>query len=302
MTQFLVITSTEDIASMNIRDKLLNSALYSFKKIDDKWHNNPLFIFEGFTSDPEKKNSYLNENQIYLGLTDDPLIHLNELKLDESDINPDLLIFASRHKSETERPAFLVHTTGNWSNKADFGGKPRVLSKSSAILLKSAYVSLESQRSKKQMLDFSLDIEVTHHGPTSLEKPLIFLELGSSEKEWKIEKGALVVGHAILDTCLEYVEFRKKKPPEIGIGFGGPHYAPQFQKLISNKNVAISFICPKYFIRDLNKEMIEQMISNNLEQINCFLIDWKGTNSDDKKHLIPLLEEFDIPIKKTKDF
>ncbi|UCD01918.1 MAG: hypothetical protein JSV23_02550, partial [Promethearchaeota archaeon] len=91
-------------------------------------------------------------------------------------------------------------------------------------------------------------------------------------------------------------------PPEICIGFGGPHYAPQFQKLISNKNVAISFICPKYFIRDLNKEMIEQMISNNLEQINYFLIDWKGTNADDKKHLIPLLEEFDIPIKKTKDF
>ena len=43
------------------------------------------------------------------------------------------------------------------------------------------------------------------------------------------------------------------------------------------------------------------MISKNLEEVECFVIDWKGTNSADKKHLIPLLEEFDIPIKKTKE-
>ena len=48
--------------------------------------------------------------------------------------------------------------------------------------------------------------------------------------------------------------------------------------------------------------MIEQMINNNLEKLDFFIIDWKGTNSADKKHLIPLLEQFDIPIRKSKDF
>ena len=57
-----------------------------------------------------------------------------------------------------------------------------------------------------------------------------------------------------------------------------------------------------FVIQNLDKSMIQQMISNNIEPIDCFIIDWKGTNSADKQHLLPLLEEFDIPIKKTKDF
>jgi D-aminoacyl-tRNA deacylase len=286
---------------MNIRNNLLKDDLLKFKEIDNQFHNNPLLQLESITAKRDWSPFFTN-HQIYLGLTNEPLIRLDDLKLEGSEINPDLLIFASRHRSETARPAFLVHTTGNWSDKADYGGNAQELSKSSAMLLKMAYSSLESQRSIKEMLDFSLDIEVSHHGPTSIEKPLIFMELGSSEKEWKIEKAALVVGHAILNTCLEYVEALESKLPEIGIGFGGTHYAPQFKKLVSNKNVAVSFICPKYYIQDLTKEIIEQMISNNLEPINCFLIDWKGTNSDDKKHLIPILEGFDLPIKKTRDF
>ena len=44
------------------------------------------------------------------------------------------------------------------------------------------------------------------------------------------------------------------------------------------------------------------MIKNTLEKVDYFIVDWKGTNSDDKKHLIPLLEEFEVPIKKTKEF
>ena len=44
------------------------------------------------------------------------------------------------------------------------------------------------------------------------------------------------------------------------------------------------------------------MIVNTSEKVDYFMIDWKGTNSEDKKHLIPLLEDFDILIKKTKDF
>jgi len=44
------------------------------------------------------------------------------------------------------------------------------------------------------------------------------------------------------------------------------------------------------------------MIENTVEKIDWFVIDWKGTNSEEKQHLMPLLNEFDIPIRKTKDF
>jgi len=88
---------------------------------------------------------------------------------------------------------------------------------------------------------------------------------------------------------------------KIGVGFGGTHYAPQFKKTLIEKDVAISYICPKYFIQDLNKDLIIQMLNKNLERIEYFILDWKSIKSANKQHLIPILEEFDIPIKKTKD-
>ena len=58
----------------------------------------------------------------------------------------------------------------------------------------------------------------------------------------------------------------------------------------------------KYYIQGLNYELIKMMIENTLEKVDYFVVDWKGTNSADKQHLVPLLEEFNIPVKKTKDF
>jgi D-tyrosyl-tRNA(Tyr) deacylase len=128
------------------------------------------------------------------------------------------------------------------------------------------------------------------------------MELGSSKTEWSIIDAGELVAKIVIITIHNYLKLKKKGDQEICIGFGGTHYAPNFRRLIENSNLAISFICPKYYIQELNGEMIAEMIRNTAEEVDYFLIDWKGTNSADKKHLIPLLEEFDIPIKKTKDF
>jgi D-aminoacyl-tRNA deacylase len=275
---------------MNIRDGMLNSTYYKEKNLT--WHENPVFRLETKSS----------ENEVLLGLTKVPLIFLNDLKLENSELNPDFLIFASRHTSKTARPAFLVHTTGNWGKKAEFGGDPQSLSLSSALLLKAGFISFIETKLFPPLSDFSVDIEVTHHGPTSLEIPLIFMELGSSKGEWKITEAGKTVASVILNTIYRYTEYKKLKNQKIGLGFGGTHYGPNFHRLIENNNIAISFICPKYYIQDLTRDMVSQMIQNTSENVDYFIIDWKGTNSADKKHLIPLLEEFDIPIKKTKDF
>ena len=300
MTKFLIITSTEDIASIKIREKLLGDNLLAFEQLDTKWHDNPVFQLKKVLA-KQDWGPFFHENEIYIGLTENPLIQLDDLRLSKTAIDPDFLIFASRHRSETARPAFLAHTTGNWNDKADFGGRPYEISKTSALLLRTAYLSLVFQRRIKELEEFAVDIEVTHHGPSTLEKPLIFMELGSSENEWKIDTAGLTVAHAILNTCLNYADLLKKNRPDVAIGFGGTHYAPQFKKLLDTKHFALSFICPKYFIQDLTKDMVEKMVSNTLEPIDMFLIDWKGTNSADKQHLLPILEEFDIPIKKTKE-
>ena len=252
---------------MNVRNRLINSDLFKFKETELKWHDRPLFKLERVIS-MKDRSPFFQDNQIYLGLTSSPLIHLNDLKLDKAGINPDLLIFASRHRSETERPAFLTHVTGNWSESADFGGNPRQLSQASAFLLKAGLWCLKQQSSFEhfsQFSEFSLDLEVTHHGPTTLEIPSIFMELGSSENEWNIEKAGELMARALIETCFMYLELKANEYTQIGVGFGGTHYAPQFKKLINEKNVAISFICPKYYIKELDEKIIEQMLNIAIE-------------------------------------
>lgn len=284
-----------------MRDKFLNSKTYSFKETTTKWHENPVFKLEDVAFENEKEQ-FLKNNQIYLGLTDKPLIFLENLNFIDTNLKPDILIFASRHTSKTARPALLVHTTGNWSNNVDFGGKPRDLSKTSALIHKAGFVSLKDQITLLNNSSFSLDIEVTHHGPTILDIPLVFIELGSSKQEWIIDEAGELVANAIINSIFKYLSFKEDKKQQVGLGFGGTHYAPNFNRLVTNNDVAMSFICPKYYIQELDEKLIELMINNTLEKVDYFIIDWKGTNSDDKKHLIPLLEKFEIPIKKSKDF
>ena len=301
MPDFLIITSNEDIASMNIRERLLTSSRYQFHKIDSSWHDNMIYEFSGFDKQKER-NSQIEGNRIYLGLTNSSLIHLDDLKLVGTDINFDYIIIASRHRSQTSRPALLVHTTGNWGNDAEYGGNPRELSQASALLRKSGFLSLIFNAQKVNLEEFAIDVEVTHHGPSVLMKPLIFIELGSSEKEWKNKAAAEVVANSIFDTILKFLQFHLNGDQEIGLGFGGTHYAPNFSRLEQEHNIAFSFICPKYFIKDLNNLMIDQMIENTIEKIDYFVIDWKGTNSEEKQHLMNILKEYDIPVRKTKDF
>jgi len=269
---------------MNMREVFLNSKHYSFIETGAIWQENPLFSLEN-SSFAGKYDNFLNENQIFLGLTAEPLIFLEKLKVGGTNLTPDLIIFASRHTSKTARPAFLVHSTGNWSKNVEFGGKPQDLSKTSALLHKAGFESLREQIEKFNIPDFSLDMEVTHHGPTTLDIPLIFMELGSSKQEWLIKEAGELVANAIVSAVFKYLFFKEEKTQQIGLGFGGAHYA-----------------CPKYHIQELNENLIKLMINNTLEKIDYFIVDWKGTNSQDKKHLIPLLEEFDIPIRKTRSF
>ncbi len=302
MTQFLIITSTKDAASLNMRNKFLDSPQYKFEHISDKWDNNILYKLTSFTDSDEEKEQFLHDNEIFLGLTNQRLIFLNKGSFNETVIDPDMMIFASRHASKTGRPSFLVHTTGNWSEDIRYGGNKKELSVGSALMLKAGYQSFLKYAEMEAVSDFSIDMEVSHHGPTNLEKPLIFMELGSTLSEWQHNRAGIIAANAIIETTLRYKHLQKEGSQKVGVGFGGTHYAPQFQKLIKKADIAISYICPKYYISELNKDLITQMLNKNLEKVDYFILDWSGINSSDKKHLFPLLKEYDLPIKKIKEF
>jgi len=298
---FLIISSTEDIASMNIRDKFLTSKSYTFKKLSNKWYKHDFYELNKVDRNFIKEDITAN-NKVYLGLTDEGLIFLYDLKLEELDFNPDFLIFASRHASKSARPALLIHTTGNWGEETSFGGNSNEIAYSSAILLKAGFLSLLESSRELEEGKFSIDMEVNHHGPTNHSIPLVFMELGSIKAEWNDQEAGKVVADAIIKTIEKYW-IVKREDPIIGLGFGGTHYSPKFKKLIINTNIAIAHICPKYFVQELNEEMIKQMIDKTIENsVRFFIFDWKGLNSADKSHLSQILKGFNIEIKRTKEF
>ena len=85
------------------------------------------------------------------------------------------------------------------------------------------------------------------------------------------------------------------------IGFGGTHYASKFNKLVLEKNYKIGHLAPKYAINDLTEDVLNQMISRSANPIKSAVIDWKGMNSENKAHLLPMLEERDIDVIRAKN-
>ena len=284
MEMIVIVISNKDVASVNISRALLSH---------DGWHEKGDF----------QHGIAYGQKSLCLVIIED--LHLHHDHIDqqirkELKIIPSVIIFASRHTSRSQKKTLSVHPLGNYG-EALYGGKHHVLVPSAPLLMTRALRKLyEKKRFHK--LDYDVCYEVTHHGPTRLEKPLIFMELGSSKTEWVIHEAGEFIASVIINTIFKYLEFKKESEQKIGLGFGGTHYGPNFKRLISEKHIAMSFICPKYYIQELDRDLISKMVNNTTEKVDYFIVDWKGTNSEDKKHLIPLLEEFNIPIKKTKEF
>lgn len=336
--EFWIMTSSEDIASQTIKNHLLNSYPFSLDSDEMKeWDGNPTYIFnfshENSINYPPEFSSLFT---IRIVQTNEKLIMLDQ-NLDKSQLDSkftgDFIIFASRHKSKSMIPSILTHAPGNWNSDNKLGGKPNSLSFTSALMLKYAYNNLMKQNELKN-LEWAVDLEVDHHGPTELHNPIIFMELGSSESNWSNKMGAAAVGDAIIETIYDFSKilftklhiqsFLKGKNPKkrdflykfigeslksenltFAIGFGGPHYARNFSKIYNNNktsDIFISHIIPKYSVMNLTDDHIRMMINRTLEPINTAILDWKGLNSAEKKHINSLISKHKIEIKKTKDF
>ena len=86
------------------------------------------------------------------------------------------LIFASKHVSSRGKPALTVHATGNPTREALYGGIPEHLSYVDPPRIKNALHTLRDE-SVERGLEMENTMEATHHGPTSFEIPVTFVEI-----------------------------------------------------------------------------------------------------------------------------
>ncbi len=255
----LMLASQNDLAAKNILGYLLST--YSFTE---------------FKKQSDFGNLYqLNEMDL---LEINQEIVTADLTSIEHEFNPKLIIVLSRHSAESGQPALLAHAQGNWTEQVLLGGCPETLSMTSATALKLVMEKIREQKEEYKLNDFLCGLEVTHHGPFT-STPMIFVEIGSSEKQWKQAEPAIAVGEAAMYTAKNW----PKKYPSV-IGIGGSHYAPRFNKLIQCTDFAISHIVPKYALDTLNfAKMLNQAVEKTFEKIEILAYDHGGIKSAHRK-------------------
>lgn len=184
-----------------------------------------------------------NENRFIFLETKGRLIY--EEGLDER-VTADVFIFISRHTSVQAVPALTVHVTGNITG-ADYGGKPRSLARAAPAWMHAILGNL----SRFAPEGYRVSYEVTHHGPSDVMTPSLFVEIGSTEKEWRDPAAANAVARSILTA----------HPAGVIplVGFGGNHYAARQTSIALSSRAAFGHIAHSRQSGEIDAGMVRLM-------------------------------------------
>ncbi len=242
----ILLFTSKNIASLNIAKKLIEN--HGFEKVSEKeW------VRDGIRLIDTKAPTVLEV---------------------PTDFDTDCLLVLSSHKSKAGGRMLTAHFPGNWG-EAKFGGKPKTLNIAYASKLKSLLVELDKANKE---LEWPLFIEADHHGPTC-NVPIIFVEVGSTESEWRDMEAAAVVAEAVSESL------RKQETYETVFGVGGGHYSREFTKILLESSFAVGHIAPKYAVDDLDEDMFKQAIEKNVEKVKKVFVLKDGTNSSQKEKI-----------------
>lgn len=165
----------------------------------------------------------------------------------EFGVDPEMVIFMSRHSSESGRPALTVHPIGNYHGN-ELGGRPRKLVSSSP-----GYMTDALRRISKlnDMDGTQVTFEVTHHGPW-LDRPAFFIEVGSDISHWENKHAAYILAHVLATN-------KGGENPAV-VGVGGGHYAPRFTEAALSLKADFGHMIPNYQIDDRDDEDIARIL------------------------------------------
>ena len=227
-----------------------------------------------------------------VALIDSPTGLLYREDLDQLYSQATAYVFLSKHKSDSKIPTLTCHCTGNFGS-APYGGNPREIGISFPSLQKS-YLSALTE-SRERVPGYDIVIEATHHGPTSLRKPLLFVELGSSEKQWADRNAASV----ICETLLDVIRKGPERAAKVGIGLGGTHYPAKFNRLLLESEFGLAAVASKHNLELVDEALMNQMITKSVEKVTTIVLDGKGLGSQ-KERIMNLAEKSGLEILNLK--
>lgn len=266
---FLLVASLQDKAGCNIASALRSR--YCFCKTSEKFEGSSIYERDGV------RLAYTRRETIYAD-------HLDEA------FNPEAYIFLSRHSSETGIPCLTTHFPGNLGQDASYGGRPREPSITFPSLLKSYLKALWLRRGDAR--GYQIVLEPMHHGPSSLKKPCLFVEIGSSLEQWVDEHAAQIVAESLW-SAINSLEYAAK----VGVGFGGTHYPSKFTQLLVESDYALGAVASKHVLPEITTETVKMMVNRCVEEVRYAVLDWKGLSTE-KQKIIRCVDEIGLEVVK----
>ena len=200
----------------------------------------------------------------------------------------DGFVFLSKHAAESGVLALTCHSTGNFS-EAKFGGNDRQVAIPHPDLQKAYLQTLQKHQS--EFSEFQITIEATHHGPSALTKPTIFIEIGTTEKQWT----DISLCHSVAKLVHHVFSNNISKNP-VAICFGGTHYPSKFTHELLEGRYSLGTVMPKHTLDELDEELFLHIMKQN-DMAKFALLDWRGLGSN-KQKILNFLESTTLEIIK----
>ncbi len=201
-------------------------------------------------------------------------------------------VFCYRHRSEKSVVSYSVHFVGNPTAEVWGSGDPEALGVAHPSFAAHMLRCLKEVASDGVQVTY----EATHHGPTSVRTPLLFLELGSTEAQWSdASRGA-----AIAQAVLRFMRSAPAKLP-VALGFGGGHYPDRFTRRALSGEYAFSHMFSKYAVeKGLSAEVVAQALERSAEPVDVALFDKSCGSAEQRAPILALLDARGIKVVKLK--
>lgn len=264
-----IVCSTPDRASQNIKNSLLDLRKWQPISCDSA----SVFEYKDF------RLVEISESLIYQDGLDK--------KLTARGFPAKLMLFASKHSSKDGRSILTVHSTGN-VNEAKFGGSERKLAAAAPQAVRSLLRSLKILAENEE---YEVTLECTHHGPSDMEVPSVFIEIGSTEAQWADEVAGRMVANAIL--------LLKDEDSPVAVGFGGTHYAPRPTALTLSTDITFGHIFPSHALDGLDEFMVRQAFVKSGADFAYF--DRKSMKGEQREKLQRMVQNTGFEVLKESD-
>ena len=237
------------------------------------------------SQDLEKMNGVFRGEKFDVLITTSPVISADWL---EEKFDYDGYVFLSTHAAESGTLALTCHSTGNF-DVAKFGGNSQQVAIPFPSFQKTYLQNLWKNRT--DFPDFQITIEATHHGPTDLNKPSIFIEIGTTQKQWNDVE--------LCNSIAQIVKKTFEKPLQqfpFAVCFGGTHYSQKFTNEIINGKFALGTVIPKHAIEFLEQSLFQHIIERNIDA-QVALLDWNSLGKN-KQKVVELLSTTKLEVIK----